>query len=563
MPASQPATFNLQEFTDAGLLLVGGRLYTYGYGTTVQKIAYTDPAGTVPHTYTADGVGGQYIALNSRGELPAPLYLAAGSYDLTLKRGDGSTIWTRKADGVDNTPNSLASSLTASTGASLLGFTLPGAVARTVQDKLRESPSVKDLGAAGDGVKDDTAAFTAMAAAFPDGALVPPGTYKIASAVVGKFFSWGTVTITGGGSVTSITQIDATGNLGARITPNKELTQLALASAVSPVVGRARAKVLYQSGTSVQVFMPPSLAMAGFRFAGNYLKGRVPLVPSGVNGSAVIAYPSALGAESSVQNNNWYAVFACANAGDAAVTFKLMPFLRVQSVAGSVATLNFAGAGAGAFTPTAATYAFNTSLAGVDCLVINELQTGLNRFSGRVTTITANSATTVTLGTIGTVGAFDFLLPAPPGFTEYVYLGAFYADGAGNVLNIADTGVHVGSLGSSTADPNYSASGALANKQIRFGGYVSPLAMSVTLKVFENISSAATGDFGLDLAHDSSAHAVAELYTNKEGTAGNYGVTHRFDVPFSVMQAVWLSTVGSLAASRGACSLQVYGYSEP
>jgi hypothetical protein len=98
MPASQPANFNLQEFSDAGLLLFGGRLYTYAYGTTAQKTAYTDIAGTVPHTYTADGAGGQYIALNARGELPAPLYLATGAYDIALKRADGSTVWTRRAD---------------------------------------------------------------------------------------------------------------------------------------------------------------------------------------------------------------------------------------------------------------------------------------------------------------------------------------------------------------------------------------------------------------------------------------------------------------------------------
>lgn len=102
MPASQPKNFNLQEFTDVGRPLVGGRIYTYGYGTTAQKIAFADPDGTVPHTYTLDGMGGQYIALNARGELPTPLYLDAGSYDISLKRADGSTVWTRKADGVDS-----------------------------------------------------------------------------------------------------------------------------------------------------------------------------------------------------------------------------------------------------------------------------------------------------------------------------------------------------------------------------------------------------------------------------------------------------------------------------
>jgi hypothetical protein len=151
MAASQPANFNLQEFTDVGQLLVGGRLYTYAYGTTAQKTAFTDPDGTVPHTYTPDGAGGQYIALNARGELPAPLYLGDGSYDLSLKRADGSTVWTRKADGVDNSATleitKLLTSLATSVGSALIGFiqTGFGAVARTLQDKNSDIVSVFDF----------------------------------------------------------------------------------------------------------------------------------------------------------------------------------------------------------------------------------------------------------------------------------------------------------------------------------------------------------------------------------------------------------------------------------
>jgi hypothetical protein len=89
MSASQSGVFSLQEFTDAGVLLVAGRLYTYISGTTTQKTAYTDAAGVVPQTYTSDGLGGQYIALNARGELPAPLYLTTGSYDIVLKTRRG------------------------------------------------------------------------------------------------------------------------------------------------------------------------------------------------------------------------------------------------------------------------------------------------------------------------------------------------------------------------------------------------------------------------------------------------------------------------------------------
>lgn len=61
-----------------------------------------------------------------------------------------------------------------------------GAVSRTLQDKGRDIPSVKDFGAVGDGTTDDTAAFQAAHDALPTNGgdvFVPPGTYKLSSAV--------------------------------------------------------------------------------------------------------------------------------------------------------------------------------------------------------------------------------------------------------------------------------------------------------------------------------------------------------------------------------------------
>lgn len=79
----------------------------------------------------------------------------------------------------------LREDLAASSGASLVGF-LPagtGAVARTVQDKLREIVSVKDFGAVGDGVTDDRAAIQAcedyLNARGGGTMLLPDGTYII------------------------------------------------------------------------------------------------------------------------------------------------------------------------------------------------------------------------------------------------------------------------------------------------------------------------------------------------------------------------------------------------
>lgn len=167
--ASLSGVFNNQEFTDTGVTLAGGRIYTYAQGTTTQKDVYTDIAGTIPHTYTSDGAGGLYIGLNARGELPAPMYFGAGPYDICLKRADGSTVWTRRADGIGQ----IAADLAASSGASIVGHnseTVAGAIDRidaTAADaatlRNRITKTLLDFGAKIDGATDDTAAWAAAA----------------------------------------------------------------------------------------------------------------------------------------------------------------------------------------------------------------------------------------------------------------------------------------------------------------------------------------------------------------------------------------------------------------
>lgn len=171
MTASQSGVFSLQEFADTGILLVGGRLYTYVAGTTTFKTAYTDAAGTTAQTYTSDGQGGSYIALNARGEIPAPLYLTTGSYDITLKRADGSTVWTRQAEPVADAASGIIASFTAfvasllaSAGSTLIGFIQAGvgAIARTVQAELRETYNAAQFGVTFDNTTDDTTAWNLL-----------------------------------------------------------------------------------------------------------------------------------------------------------------------------------------------------------------------------------------------------------------------------------------------------------------------------------------------------------------------------------------------------------------
>lgn len=75
--------------------------------------------------------------------------------------------------------------LAAGTGSSLVGYNQggSGAVNRTAQAKLRETVSVKDFGAVGDGVTDDTAAFNNFYAASNSMKLIPAGSYLVSSVV--------------------------------------------------------------------------------------------------------------------------------------------------------------------------------------------------------------------------------------------------------------------------------------------------------------------------------------------------------------------------------------------
>jgi hypothetical protein len=69
-----------------------------------------------------------------------------------------------------------------------------GAAARTVESKLRESVSVKDFGAVGDGVADDTAAIQAAIDAVSSGASIalPSGNYLVSGVLTygSKFINW-------------------------------------------------------------------------------------------------------------------------------------------------------------------------------------------------------------------------------------------------------------------------------------------------------------------------------------------------------------------------------------
>ena len=87
------------------------------------------------------------------------------------------------------------------------GATPTSAINRPINEKLSDTVSVKDFGAIGDGITDDTVAFdAAWTASNPNAVLVPAQSYKITGTVTGKFYSFGAVTIVSG-TVTSITNL--------------------------------------------------------------------------------------------------------------------------------------------------------------------------------------------------------------------------------------------------------------------------------------------------------------------------------------------------------------------
>ena len=185
-----PSPF-MQFFTAGGIPLVGGKLYTYAAGTTTLLATYTDATGTQFNSNP--------VILNSRGE--AAVWLDTAAYKFKLIDSTDVEIWT--ADNIEGSVG--AADLAASTGSSLIGYIAAGsgAVAITVQTKLRESVSVQDFGADPTGAVDATAAINAALAASKCVSFGDAGdTYKISGTLT---VQTGSTLIFNGATVTQIT----------------------------------------------------------------------------------------------------------------------------------------------------------------------------------------------------------------------------------------------------------------------------------------------------------------------------------------------------------------------
>ena len=136
MPSLSPSP-SLQFFDANGNPLAGGKLYTYESGTTTPLATYANKNG-LPNSNP--------VTLNYRGE--ANIWLDSKLYTFVLTNAFGDVIWTVNDIGT---------------------VTITGIY------------NVRDYGAVGDGVTDDTAAFQAAITAATAGGVIyaPAGDYKI------------------------------------------------------------------------------------------------------------------------------------------------------------------------------------------------------------------------------------------------------------------------------------------------------------------------------------------------------------------------------------------------
>lgn len=167
-----------QAFTTGGLPLNIGKIYTYIAGGTTPQATYTTSAGNVANANP--------IILDTDGRTPNEVWLVQGvAYRFDLKDALGNLIKTYdNVSGIND-----VAAFAASSGASLIGYisNATGAVATTVQAKLRQTVSVQDFGAVGDGSHDDTAAINlAIVYASAAGSVniaFPGGNYLISGAL--------------------------------------------------------------------------------------------------------------------------------------------------------------------------------------------------------------------------------------------------------------------------------------------------------------------------------------------------------------------------------------------
>lgn len=122
-----------QFFDNNGVILSGGKLYTYQAGTTTNQATYTSSSGSIAHTNP--------IVLDSAGRVPGgEIWLVVDlSYKFVLKTSAEVTIGT-----YDNVTGINGTGITSNASSVAYDPAGTGAVTRTVQAKLRDVISTSD-----------------------------------------------------------------------------------------------------------------------------------------------------------------------------------------------------------------------------------------------------------------------------------------------------------------------------------------------------------------------------------------------------------------------------------
>lgn len=321
---------------------------------------------------------------------------------------------------------------------------------------------------------------------------------------------------------------------------------------------QGRSRIDYNTSNSVKCYVPENIVMAGFRFMGSYKNGNGLYISSGVGAQGYLAVNDStnLAFESTRHTQNWYAVFAVANDSDSQATLVNVPFFRAASVAGNVISLAEGGE-TNADTVTATTYDMATDvLVGSEVLIIQEGR----QFSGKTTTVTANTNGSVTVANAGSMGPNDFFIVSPPSKDHYCYLGSWYLDTAAP-RNMADTLQEVNSWGIDVI--GLPVTGAISSAtRYSLAGQVSPLSTGYIMQLTFSLSTASTGTCAHYLWHDSSSHQTYGNFVTKYSSSTETFVDSAIKVCFSREQALWASTAGTLQAQVADRKIRTMGWIE-
>jgi hypothetical protein len=181
----QPAASNIIGWNESGSNLENyplDELATSLAFATYRYDTFNGNGVTTQFTLSADPVtlGNLDVAISGVTQVPGVDYtLAAGVLQFTSAPANGTVILARFGEGIASGPSMDSYDVRFKQAGT-------GAVDRTAEAKLREVVSVKDFGAVGNGVADDTAAIQAAINAIPSGGsvLLPKGSYKITSTIV-------------------------------------------------------------------------------------------------------------------------------------------------------------------------------------------------------------------------------------------------------------------------------------------------------------------------------------------------------------------------------------------